>query len=142
MVKSYLNHVGSDKADSTSPAISWLVQNVVDAEALVLGSERIEILLEQNILLGDVGEDQVDLSAVTCLAAANDGLDDLQHGSNTRTARNHTKVAHHVGCVGEGALGSTNADGLAHGERCKVLADITGGVRLDEQVEVAGLFIA
>lgn len=142
MVESYLNHVSGDKADATSPALRRLVQNVVDAEALIFSRERIEVLLEQNVLLGDVGEDQVDLGAVTCLAAADDSLDDLQHGRDSRAARNHTKVAHHVGRVGEGALGATHADRLAHGERREVLADVAGGVRLDEEVEVTGLLIA
>lgn len=142
VVNSYLNHVGSNKTDATIPALRRLVQHVVDTEALIVRSERIEILLEQNVLLGDVGKDEVHLGAVTCLAAPNDRLDHLQHGRNTRTARNHTKVAHHVGRVGEGALGPAHANRLAHGERRKVLADVTRGVRLDEQIEVPGLLIA
>lgn len=111
-------------------------------ETLVLGRERIQILLEQNILRRDVGEDEVDLGPVTSCASTDDSADNLQHGSNTGATSNHSKVAHHVGLVHEGALGAPDADGLAHGEASHVLADVAGGVRLDEEVEVARLMVA
>lgn len=111
-------------------------------EALVLSRKRIQILLEQDILLRDIGKDQVHLSAVTSLAAADDRLYHLQHGGNTRATGNHTKVPHHVGRVREGALGSAHTDGLPHGQRGEVLANVACGVGLDEQVEEARLLVA
>lgn len=51
-------------------------------------------------------------------------------------------MAHHVGGVDESALGTPHADGLADGQRSHVLGDVAGRVRLDEQVEVAGLVVA
>lgn len=143
VTESYLDHLGGDEADAAGPARRGLVQDVVDAEALVLGGEGVEVLLEQNVLLGDVGEDEVDLGAVAGrLAAADDGLDDLQHGRDARAAGDHAKVTHHVGLVGEGALGPAHADRLAHGEGREVLADVARGVRLDEEVKVARLLVA
>lgn len=142
-ITTYLDHVGRDVTDTTSPAIGRVVEDVVDAEALVLGGERVEVLLEQNVLLRDVGEDEVDLGAVaSALAAADDGLDDLQHGGDASAAGNHAEVAHHVGSVREGALGPAHANGLAGGERGEVSADVACRVRLDQQVEVTGLLVA
>lgn len=111
------------------------------AEALVLGSEGVEVLLEKNILLGDVGEDQVDLGAIAVLAAADDGLDDLQHGSDAGTTSNHAEGAHHVGSVHEGTLGAANTNRLTNAQRGNVLADVALRVRLDQQVEAARLFV-
>lgn len=136
------NHVGGDVAHTTGPALGRPVQDVVHPEAAVLGDEGVQVLLEQDVLLGDVGEDEVDLGPVAGLAAADDGLDDLQHGGDAGAAGDHAEVAHHVGRVGEGALGAPDADGLADGQGGEVLADVAGGVRLDEQVEVARLLVA
>lgn len=115
----------------------------MNAEALVLGGEGVEVLLQQDVLLRDVGEDEVDLGAVAGGgAAADDGADDLQHGGDARAAGDHAEVAHHVRGVGEGALGPAHADGLARGEGGEVPADVARRVRLDEEVEVAGLLVA
>lgn len=138
----YRDHVGRHETNTTSPSLRRLVQHIVHTESLVLSRQRVQILLQQNILLGHVGEDQVHFGTVTCGAAPDDSLDNLQHGGDARATGNHTKVANHVGCVHESALGSADADGLADGERGKVLADVAGGVGLDEQVEVAGLLVA
>lgn len=139
---SYRDHVGSDVANATSPALRRLVQYVVNPEALVLGREGVEVLLEQDILGRDVGEDEVDLGAVTRSAATDDGAHDLQHRGNSRAAGHHAEVADHVRGVDEGALGAPDADGLAHRQAGHVLADVAGGVGLDQQVEVAGLVVA
>lgn len=143
IIMTYLDHIGRDVANAAGPALGRVVEDVVDAEALVLGGERVQVLLEQDVLLRDVGEDEVDLGAVAGgLAAADDGLDDLQHGRDAGAAGDHAEVAHHVGGVGEGALGPAHADGLAGGERGEVPADVARRVRLDQQVEVAGLLVA
>lgn len=138
----YRDHVSGDITNTTSPALRRLVKHIVHAETLVLSRKRIQILLEQDVLLRDIGKDQINLSAIASLAAADNRLDDLQHGGNASTTGNHTKVPHHVGRVRESALRSTDADGLADGQGSKVLADVTGGVGLDEQVEEARLLVA
>ena len=114
----------------------------MNAEAVVLGSEGIEVLLEQNILLGDVGEDEVNLGSVARLAAADDGADDLEHGGDARTASDHTEVTDHVGSVNECTLGALDADGLTDSEGSHVTRDVTAGVRLDEEVDEAGRLVA
>lgn len=112
------------------------------AETLVLSRKRIQILLEQDILLRDIGKNQVHLGTIASLAAADNRLDNLQHGGDTRATGNHTKVPNHVGRVRESALGPADANGLAHSQGSEVLADVAGGVGLDEQVKEAGLLVA
>jgi hypothetical protein len=137
----FVDHVGSNIANAASPALRRLVENVVHADTSILGSESVEILLEKNVLGANVGEDQVDLGLVTSGSAANDSTDDLKHGSDSSTASNHTKVSDHVGGVNEGALGATDLDGLANDERSHVLGDVALRVRLDQEVDVAGLVV-
>lgn len=138
----YRDHVSRNVTNAASPSSRGLVENVVHAESLVLLGERIEVLLEQNILGRDVGKDEIDLSLVAGGAAADDGADDLQHGRNTGTTSNHAKVTDHVGGIHEGALGAANTNRLADGERGHVLGDVTGRIGLDEEVDIAGLVVA
>lgn len=140
--KTYGNHISGDIADTTLPIRGGLVEDVVDAETLVLSGQSIEILLQQDILGGDVCEDEVNLGDVAGLAAADDGADNLEHWGDTGTAGDHTKVADHVGSVDEGALGAADLDGLADAETRQVLGDVSGRVGLDQEVEVAGLVVA
>lgn len=137
----YSDHLRGDVANAASPARRGLVQDIVNPETGILLGKRIEVLLEQDILGGDVGEDEVNLGLVTSGTATNDGTDDLQHGSDTSATSDHTKVTDHVGSVDESALGSLDAQSLANAEGSHVLGDVAGGVRLDEQVEVAGLVV-
>lgn len=113
----------------------------MDAEARVLPGERIEVLLEEDILLSDVGKDEINLSLVAGGTALDDGLHNLEHGRNASTARNHAEVAHHVGRVDEGTLGTPDPDGLPNVHARQVLGDIAGRVRLHEKIEVAGLVV-
>lgn len=138
----YGDHVGRNVSNTASPACRGLVQNIVHPKALVLSGKGVEVLLEKNVLGGYVGEDEVDLGSVACSASADDGPDDLQHGGNAGSAGNHAKVTHHIGSIDESTLGTTHPDCLTDGERGHVLADVAGGVRLDEEVEVAGLVVA
>ena len=113
----------------------------MDAEPRVLLSERIQVLLEEDILLGDIGEDEVHLGLVASSAALNDGLDNLEHGRNAGSTRNHAEVAHHVRGVDERALGAADTDGLPDVDARQVLGDVASGIRLHEEIEVTGLVI-
>lgn len=100
----------------------------MDAESLISRGERVEVLLEQDILDVDVGEEQVDLGGVTSGAATDDGADDLEHGGDAGAACDHAEVADHVGGVDHGALGALDFDGLADDQGGHVLGDVAGGV--------------
>lgn len=60
-----LDHSSVDKADSSSPVGGRRVENVVYVEALgVLGRERVELGLEENILVRYVGVDEGELGGI------------------------------------------------------------------------------
>lgn len=138
----YGNHVAGDVTDAAGPARRGLVKNVVHTEASVFLGKGVQVLLQQDILRGNVGEDEVNLGLVTGGAATNDSANDLEHGSDTSAASNHTKVTDHVRGVDEGALGTSDLERLSNLHRRHVLGDVTGGVGLDQEVEVAGLVVA
>ena len=113
----------------------------MNANTGILSSQGIEILPEENVLRRDVGKDQVDFGLVTGGTASDNSPDDLQHWGNTGSTGDHTEVSNHIGSVDEGALGSTDTDGLANHERGHVLGDVALGIRLDQEIEVSGLVV-
>jgi hypothetical protein len=114
---------------------------VVHAEARVLAGKLVQVLSKKNVLLVDVCEDKIDLSLVAGRSASEDGLGNLQHGSDTSSTSDHTEVSDHVGSVNHSALGALDLHLVADVESREVTADVTGRVALDEQVEVAGVDI-
>lgn len=110
--------------------------------AFVLLGEGIEILLEQNVLGGDVGKNEIDLGPVSIRTPAYNGSDDLQHGRDAGATCNHAKMANHVGRIDESALGATDTDRLTDRHRCHVFGDVALGIGLDQEVKVSGLVIA
>lgn len=136
-----LDHVGGDKAHTAVPLLGRVVQHVVYPKLGVLGCYRIDVLLQQDVLGVDVREDEVDLGLVACSAATQDGLDDLQHGRDTGSTCDHAEVSDEVGRVDHGTLGAADLDSLADGQRGDVLGDVARGVRLDEKVDVAVVFV-
>lgn len=143
-MQTYLNHIGSHEADTAGPALGRVVENVVDAESIVLLLQFLELVLEQDVLGVDVGEDQVNLGSVVAAVAgtvADDSLDNLQHGGDTSTTGDHTNVAAHVGGVDHGTLGAADLHVVADLQLGEILGDVTLGVGLDEQIEVSGLIV-
>ena len=133
--KLLLDHVGSDKTNTAGPALRWVVQDVVYAELGVPGGKRIEVVLEKNVVGVDVCEDEIDFSLVAGGATAVDGLDNLQHGGNTGATSDHTEMPDHVGCVDHGTLGALDLHPVADLKVRNVLGDVTGRVRLDQEIK-------
>lgn len=106
-------------------------------ETAVLFFQVINVLLKQDILLINIGEDHVNLSRITRSPSTQHGLGNLQHGSNAGAASNHTKATDHVGRVDHSTLGAAHFHLIANFERREVARNVSGGVALDEQVEVA-----
>ena len=140
--RAYRDHVGGHVAHTAGPALGRVIQHVVYPKARVLLGQGVKVLLEKDVLLGDVGKDEVNLGLVAGGAAAYDSTHDLQHGGDASAAGDHAEVADHVGSVYEGALGPAEADGLTDDEGGHVTRDVALRVRLDEEVEVAGLVVA
>jgi hypothetical protein len=133
--KLLLDHIGRDEANTPSPTLRGVVENVMYTELGVTGGKRVKIGLEQDVVGVYVREDEVDLGLVAGGAAAVDGLDNLQHGSDASAACNHAEVPDHIGCIDHGALGALNLHLVADLEVRNVLGDVTGGVRLDQEIE-------
>jgi len=74
-----LDHLLGDEADAALPALGRVVEDVVDLELVrVLGRERVELALEEDVGLGDVGVDERQLGLV--LRVLERGPDDLLRG--------------------------------------------------------------
>lgn len=70
-----LDHVSVHKADATGPSLRGIVKNVVDLELGVLLGEQVQLGLQQDVLVVNVGKDEVDLGLV--LGVLHNGTDDL-----------------------------------------------------------------
>jgi hypothetical protein len=138
-IRKYLNHVGGNESNATRPALRRVIQYVVDAEVGVLLRELVQVLLQQNIFQVDVGKDQINLSLV--LGVLGDGSHDLEHGSDSSSSSNHAESANHVGSIDKLPLGATGTNGLTNPQIGDVLGDVTGGIRLDQEIEVAKVFV-
>lgn len=71
----FTDHISRDKTHATGPASRSLVEHIVHVEVAVLRGELIQFLLEQNILLLDIGKNEVDNGLVVgVLANSTDNL--------------------------------------------------------------------
>lgn len=70
-----LDHVSVDEANTAGPALGRGVKDVVDLELGVLLGEEVELGLQDDVLLGDVGKDEVNDGLVR--GVLNNSADDL-----------------------------------------------------------------
>jgi hypothetical protein len=138
---SYLDHVRSHEANTAVPLFRRVVEHVVHVEPAVLPRQRIQVLLEQNVLWVDIGKYQIHLCRIALSATPCDGLGDLQHRCDARSTGDHTKALDHVRRVHHGALGALDLHCLANHERSDMFGDVAGRVRFDEEVEIALVFV-
>jgi hypothetical protein len=124
----YLDHFGCDKANASTPALRWIVKNVVHPELGILLDKLVQILSQQDVLGVDIGKDEVDFSGITKLASTDDGTDDLQHGRDASATSDHAKSANHVGSVHHGTLGALDLHRLSNLEAGHVFGDVAGWV--------------
>ena len=117
------------EADATVPVGRGVVEHVVDPEAVaMLRRQLVKLLLEQDVVRVDVGINERELSAVEGVLER--GMDDLQHGSDARPARDHADFTRERRAVVELSLGALDADLVADFEERQVLGDVTLLVRL------------
>ena len=109
------------------------------AEFGVLPGQLVQILTQQDIVLIDIGKDEINLRLVSLLATSLNSTCDLQHRGDSCTTSNHTKVTDHVFGVDHGTLGAFDFHGVADIESSQMARNITGGVGLHDEVEEAGL---
>jgi hypothetical protein len=114
-----------DEASTSIPAGRWIIQHVVNCEAVwITEDEGIEFLFQQNVLEVDIGIYERETCAVHGVFEC--GTDDLKHGGDACATRDHAKFTGEGGAVLELALGSLDADGVTDLEE----GDDTGYVAL------------
>ena len=122
-----------DEADAALPARRGVVEYVNELELFLMHiCELLEVILEQDIRLVDIGVDKGDRGAVEGVFEG--GADNLDHGSDTRTTSDHAEVADNVGSVEEVALGTLDAHSVADLELRDVFGDIAEVVCLQTRV--------
>lgn len=144
MRRTNLDHIRGNEANTTCPARGRVVENIVDTESVIFLCQALQLILEQDILRVDVGEDQIHLGGVLTAIpgpVADNSLDNLQHGSDTCATRNHSNAAAHVGGVDEGALGTADLHVIADLQGCQVLGNVTLRVSFDEKVKIARVVV-
>lgn len=127
-----------DEATAADPVLGGLVQDVECAEALgVCVLELVKLALEQDVLLGDVSEDEGDLGLV--VGVLEDCADELVHRGDAGAAGNESDVV--VLVLGPGVLGkrALDVEGVADLEIVDVSAHGAVGVLLHQEVEEASL---
>ena len=122
-----------DEADAALPARRGVVEYVNELELFLMHiCELLEVILEQDIRLVDIGVDKGDRGAVEGVFEG--GADNLDHGSDTRTTSDHAEVADNVGSVEEVALGTLDAHSVADLELRDVFGDIAEVICLQTRV--------
>ncbi|EFW99206.1 hypothetical protein CMQ_5627 [Grosmannia clavigera kw1407] len=130
--------LGDVALGATGPLVGGrLLQDVKDAELLrVRVLELVQLLAQQNVLLGDVAKHQRHLGLIDA-RVLEDGLQQLVHGRDAGTARQQSNVLVLVGCpwvLGDGTL---DLQLLARHQRVDVRRHRPALVLLDEQIQVA-----
>lgn len=131
-----LEQLGSDHTLGARPALRWVVQDVEGAESLrVLVLQLLELALQQDVLLGDVSEDEGDLGLI--FRVLEDGACELVHGCNAGATCNQGNVLVLVGFPGVLGNGSLHVEPLAGIHVVQVLGHGAVGITLYEKVDVA-----
>ncbi len=137
-----LNHLRSDESNASSPSRRWVVEDIVNTDTNIRCRKLIEVLLQQDVLGVDVGEDQINLRLISDCASTDDRADNLQHRGDTCASCDHSEVADHVWLISHSALRAANLDSLSDLQGGKVLRDVASWVGLDEEVERAWMVVA
>ena len=121
--KVLLNLVFGDESGTASPTGRGVVEHVVDGEpGGVSGSQLIQFSLEQDILWVDVGIDKADLGLI--LGVLESGTDDLEHGSDSSSSGDHSKLTRQVWGIDEFALGALDFELVSNLEEGHMTRDV------------------
>lgn len=133
-----LQQVLGDVALTASPALRRVVQDIEGPEALGIGVlEVLELLLQKNVILGDIAENQSHLSLV--LGVLEDLASQLVHRGDTSAASNQADVVVLVSLPGVLGKRSLERHALVDIQAVEVLRHGPVRVRLDDELKEAGL---
>lgn len=130
-----LENLLGDKAHGTGPVLGSVVEHVVDLDVVVLGGNGVQLLLEQNVVVVHVGVDEVNLGVVGGIGG--NVSQNLVHGGDAGSSTNHAEGLDQAVVVDKVALGAPHLHSVTNGQLRHVLGDVSLGVGLDENVEVA-----
>lgn len=131
-----LDHLLADEPNTPSPSLRRVVQHIVHLQSRWLPcpgiavQNRLDLVLEEDVLLVDVGVDEGDGGVVEGVLQG--GFDDLDHGGDTGAAGDHADVRREGGVVDEVALGALDADFVVYFEEGEVAGDVAFFVCLEE----------
>lgn len=127
-----------DVTSLTLPRVAGLVDKEVELELFrVLGSNLLELLLEDNVIISNVTVEQVDLGLVSRVLV--NGMDELVKRGDTRATTNEANLGVLVsgpGVLGNGAL-EGNSIAILEGEN--VVAKLASLVALNHELESANV---
>ena len=127
----FLDYFFSDKANATFPTWRRVVEDVKYFETLLVDiHEFLEVIFQQNIFLIYISVDQGNCCAIGRVLEGS--TDDLNHGRNTGTARNHAKVTDEVRGIEKIALRSFNTKSVTNLEVSDVARYIAFFICLEE----------
>ena len=133
-----LQQVLGDVALTASPALGRVVQDIEGPEALGIGVlEVLELLLQKNVILGDIAENQSHLSLV--LGVLEDLASQLVHRGDTSAASNQADVVVLVSLPGVLGKRSLERHALVDIQAVEVLRHGPVRVRLDDELKEARL---
>jgi hypothetical protein len=119
-----------NEANTTIPLRRRVVQDVIDGEAFrVLRGKLVKFLLQEDILMVNVGKDQAKLGAIRRVLESS--TDDLKHGCNTSATSDHTKFTGKGRAIGELALGTLNTNIVTDLEKAEVARNVALLVALE-----------
>lgn len=131
-----LDELLGDETALTLPVGGGLVEEVVHVKLLGLGlGDGVDLVLEQNVALGGVTVEKVDLGLV--LGVLVDGLDELVQRGDTGSGTNQGDLLVEVGLPLVLDDGTLEGQGLALLELVDVLGHLSLGVRLDDELKLA-----
>jgi hypothetical protein len=131
-----LEELLGDNTLGTGPVLWGVVEGVEGAHTVgELVLEVFPLALEEDVLLGDVTEDEGDLCVV--VGVLEDGAGELVHGGDAGTTSDQGDVVVLVGLPGVLGDGTLHVEPLSRLHVVKVLRHGTAGVLLDDKVDVA-----
>lgn len=133
-----LQQVLGDVALTASPALGRVVQDIEGPEALGIGVlEVLELLLQENVILGDIAKNQSHLSLV--LGVLEDLASQLVHRGDTSATSNQGDVVVLVSLPGVLGKRSLERHALVDIQAVEVLRHGPVRVRLDDELKEARL---
>jgi hypothetical protein len=120
-----------DETDASLPGRRGIIEDKIDLETVGMElGELVQVFLEEDIVVIDIGVDEADFSRVA--GVAKNSADDLKHGGDASTSSNHAYVFAETRGVDEIALGAFEAHSVTDFESGHNARNVAFFVGLDK----------